>query len=136
MRVGVLRLALLLRVAELAPELHLVVVVIGVGREERVPRVEELGEAAVLVVHAPRQALVQVAGGRVQRAVERSAVASKQVSRLGADPLVDVDRLEAAAGVQPEAYFRGRRGHSSSRQFCHPPAAGAKSPLAKGHDET
>ena len=72
-RVGVARLDLLLLVGELAAQLHLVVPVLGVRREERVPRVEELREPPAVVMHAAGEALVEVAGRRVQRAVERLA---------------------------------------------------------------
>ena len=119
-RVGVPGLGLLLLVAELAPELHLVVAVAAVGREERVPGVEELREAPVMVVHAAGEALVQVARGRVQRAVERAAVAAQEVAGLGADPLVDVDRLEAPAGVQDEANLCGCGGHASQSLIVTP----------------
>ena len=100
MGVGVLRLDLLLLVAQLAPQVHLVVAVLGVGGEDGVPGVEELGEPPVVVVHPPGEALVEVARGGVERAVERLAVAPEQVAGVGGDLLVDVDRLEPAAGAQ------------------------------------
>ena len=118
-RVGVPRLDLLLLVAELAPQLHLVVAVLGVGREDGVPGVEELGEPAVVVVHPPGEALVEVARRRVQRAVEGLPVAPEQVAGVGGDPLVDVDRLEPAAGVQGEADLGGCGCHCANRHFYH-----------------
>ena len=81
----------------------------------------------MVVVHPAGEALVEVAGRGVERAVEGLAVAAEEVARLGGDPLVDVDRLEAAARVQGQADLcRGRRPSHANRHFYHRRARGAK----------
>ena len=68
-------------------------------------------DEAILVVPQPRrQALIEVAGGRVQRTVQRALVPAQHVARLLGDAPVDVDRLEAALRRQGQPDF-GRAGH-------------------------
>ena len=64
-----------------------------------------------MVVHPAGEALVEVPRGRVERAVEGLPVALQQVAGVGGDPLVDVDRLEAAARAQGEPDLCGSGGH-------------------------
>ncbi|MEE8139092.1 MAG: hypothetical protein V3T81_09540 [Thermoanaerobaculia bacterium] len=74
MGVGVPRLGAPLAVAELPPQVELVVLVVGVGRKEMVEQVEKRAEAVAAVVQALAEALFQVARRGVIRAVEALAV--------------------------------------------------------------
>ena len=116
-RVTVARLDLLLLRRQLAPKLHLVVVVRGVRGKEGVEGVEELREPPVVVMHPGREALVEIARGRVKGAVERLAVTPQQVAGVRRDLLVDVDRFEAAAGAQGEPDLSGHGSHSAELYY-------------------
>ena len=105
-RVAVARLDDLLLVAQLAAQLHLIVAVFAALRKQRVERAEELRHQVVLVVQPHRQALIEIAGGGVERGVERAAVTAQQIAVLLRDALVDVDRLEAALWRQRQRQFR------------------------------
>ena len=61
------------------------------------------------MVHPRREALIEVAGGGVERAVECPAVPSENVAGRPADMAVDVDGLEAAlrGGVSVSSVGRG-----------------------------
>src|SRR5476649_2275678 len=107
MRVAVARLDLLLLIAQLGAQIHLVVAVRRPLREERVERPEELRQPIVAVVEADRQALVEVSRRRVERAIEHALVALEQITgRLG-DAGVDVNGFEAPLGRERQPQFGG-----------------------------
>ena len=71
-RIGVLRLVALLLVGQLVAQLQLVVLVAGAFREDRLEDLHERLDARLAFLLEPRrQALIEVAGGRVEGAVER-----------------------------------------------------------------
>ena len=52
--------------------------------------------AIVAVSEARREALIEVAGGGVERRVQRPLMTAEEIARLGREPGVDVNRLEAS----------------------------------------
>src|SRR5438270_869697 len=81
-RIGVARLDLLLVGAQLGPQLHLVVAVLGAVREQRVEAAEELRQAIVAVVEACGQALIEIAGRRMKRTVQGQTMPPQRIARL------------------------------------------------------
>ena len=79
-RIGVLRLDDLLLVGQLRSQFHAVVVIFATLREERVKRPEKLRKQVWPVVHPRREALIEIAGGGVERAVQRPAMAVENVA--------------------------------------------------------
>ena len=105
MRVGVSRLDLALRLAELGALLHPVVAVGSTGREEHAERAEEELEVVAAVAQAREQARVEIAGGRVKGAVERLLVPVERIPVLLGEPLPHVDGLEAGGRGNREVYL-------------------------------
>jgi len=98
--VAVPRLPLALLLGELGAQVELVVVVGAVRREEGPEGVEEEVEAVASVVETSREAVVEIAGGGVERSVEGLLVPREDVTGFGLDTLGDVDGLEAARRLQ------------------------------------
>jgi hypothetical protein len=105
-RIAVSRLDDLLRIAQLAAQVHLVVTVLAALREQRREGAEELRQQIVVVVQPHAQALIEVARRGVERRIERAAVAAQDVAELRGDAAVDVDSLEAPLRRQGQRQFR------------------------------
>ena len=72
-----------------------------------------LREAVLVVAQPRREALIEVAGGGMQRAIQCALMPSKDVARLHGNTPVDVDRLESALRREAQPDF-GRAGHDHS----------------------
>ena len=81
-RIAVARLDDLLLVGELAAQVHLIVAVFAALREQGVERAEELRHQVVAVVQPHREALVEIAGGGVERGVKRAPVTPQQIAEF------------------------------------------------------
>ena len=106
--VPVARLHRALLGGELGAQVHLVVLVGGLGGEDGPEGLEEERQPLAVVEQARGEALLEVAGGGVRGAVEGAAVPVQGVPELGLDQPADVDDVEAAAGGQGEPDLRGR----------------------------
>jgi len=112
-RVGVARLDDTLGFGQIGALVDVVVAVAGPLREERPEDPQEVLDAVVAPVEAPGEALLEVAGGGVDRAVERALVTAQQVPGLGGEAALDVDQLVAGARDEAQNDLRGGRGRFS-----------------------
>jgi hypothetical protein len=84
-----------LLVAQLVPQVELVVLVVGVGREEMSEQVEKRVETLAAVVEPGAEALLEIPCGGVVRAIKRPPVLRKEVLQIAGQLLGDVDDVEA-----------------------------------------
>ena len=109
MGIAVPRLGLPLVLGQLLAQVELVVAV-GPSRGEEGPEGAEEEIQPIAAVVEPRQeAVVQVARGGVERAVEGPAVPGEEISRFRRDPPSHVDGLEATHRLQRQPDLAGRR---------------------------
>ena len=99
-RVAVLRLDLLLGVAQFGAQLHPIVPVAAALRKEGVEGPEEQRQQVLAVAHARRQALIEIPRRRVERAIQRAAMPAEEISRFFGEAGIDVDRFETALGAR------------------------------------
>src|SRR5262249_42052707 len=91
---------------------HPVVAILGALREHVVERADELRQLLLVVAQAVGQALLEIAGRRVQGAVECALVSVEQIASLLGHLGVDVDRLEPPLGSQPQIELRRSSHHA------------------------
>src|SRR5262249_9624114 len=93
MRIAVSRFDDFLLLRQFRSKIYVIVPVLSPFRKQCPKSVEELRHQIVTVVHAQREASVQISGCRVERAEERTAVTSQQIAAL-ADARGDIDGFE------------------------------------------
>ncbi len=102
MRIGVLRLLGLLRLGQLRPPVDLVVLVPGALREHR-PEDVDVGHHAAAAMDEPgREALVEIARRRMERAAEGFWVGVEAVAEPLGHQAADVDDVHPRTGNELE----------------------------------
>src|SRR6185503_361368 len=91
--------------AQLRPQVHPIVVILGALGKQRIERADKLRKPILVVPKSRRQALIEIARGGVEGAVDGALVTLQHVARYLRDPLVDVDRLEAPLGCEGQPDF-------------------------------
>ena len=108
MGIAVPRLGLALVLGQLLAQVELVVVVGPVGGKQRPEGAEEEVQPIAAVVQPRQEAVVQVARGGVERAVEGPSVPGEEVACFRRDPPGHVDSLEATRRLQGQPDLAGR----------------------------
>ncbi len=114
-RVGVERLDRLLLIGQLRPPLQVVVLVPRALREHRPEDVDIRHDARMALIEARRHALIEVAGGGVERAAERAGVVVEDAAVSSGDDIAHVDDVDARTWDQLEGNLGRRWMHSAVR---------------------
>ena len=105
MRVGVGRFYLTLCFGQLLTQVHLVVLVAGALRKHVAEEGQIVGQTVPLLVQSGGETLFEIAGGRVERGVERLGERLEDSAVGLRDALADVNEVDSGAGAYFERNF-------------------------------